>query len=736
MTPIEKLAELVGFHTCYTNSFGEQVYATDESRFALLKAMGYQVDDPQSIESCITQLQHKSWQKLLPSTMVIKAEDKIYCVDITIDESLSSHQLNWDISLENGKKLKGKVVLSSLNLVEKNSINDKTYYRYQLTLPDMPLGYHTLKANLQNQPEASCHLIVAPARCYAPTDAADYKMWGLAAQLYSLKSATSWGLGDFSDLTELVNKAASHGASTIGLNPLHPLFPDNPAHRSPYSPTSRNFLNTMYIDVTKVINFNQCQQAVDLVNSEDFQRQITELNQQEHIDYPHTAHLKYQVLEILYTHFEKEHCQKNTIQARQFAHFREEFSPELNTLATFDALYEHFRKKDPHAYGWTNWPKAFQTPDSEAVIQFQKDNQSRIQYFKFIQWVADTQLAEAATQAKNAGMAVGLYLDLAVGCDGSGADVWANRSVYVSGGAVGAPPDATNLLGQDWGLTPINPITLKEQGFELLVKALRSNMRHAGALRIDHVLGYMRQYWVAPGKKADQGIYISFPFEEMLRIIALESQRSQCIVIGEDLGTTPDGFGEIMAKAGLLSYRVLFFERWESGLFQRPENYPEQSMVTVSTHDLPTLAGWWTGTDLVWREKLELYPCETMGQNDRNNRITDREQLIAAMIDMQVLPPGKSPATSPAVMNTALSQAVQRFLAKAPSRIQLIPLEDALGMHQQVNIPGTIDQHPNWLQRLPVDLSDIWQQEDMKNLLNVMQQERPTPAKQLNCYGS
>ncbi len=249
-------------------------------------------------------------------------------------------------------------------------------------------------------------------------------------------------------------------------------------------------------------------------------------------------------------------------------------------------------------------------------------------------------------------------------------------------------------------------------------------MRHAGALRIDHVLGYMRQYWVAPGKKANEGIYISFPFEEMLRIIALESRRSKCIVIGEDLGTTPEGFGQIMASAGLLSYRVLFFERWENGLFQRPEHYPEQSMVTVSTHDLPTLNGWWSGNDLVWREKLALYPSEAMGQNDRNNRVVDRQQLIDALVDMSVLDKEKAPQQSPAKMNQEMSVAVQRFLAKAPSRIQLIPLEDALGLKEQVNIPGTIDEHPNWLQRLTYNANEIWCQPDMINLVKTMQEER------------
>ena len=322
-------------------------------------------------------------------------------------------------------------------------------------------------------------------------------------------------------------------------------------------------------------------------------------------------------------------------------------------------------------------------------------------------------------------MPVGLYLDLAVGCDGSGVDVWCDKDVYVSGAAVGAPPDAMNTLGQDWGLTPINPVALKQQGYLPLVKALRSNMQYAGALRIDHILGLMRQYWVAPGMKADEGVYITFPLEDILRIIALESRREQCVVIGEDLGTVPDGFGDIMAAAGLLSYKVLFFERWDSGLFMRPELYPAQSMVTVSTHDLPTLTGWWTGRDLEWRQTLELYPSEAMGQAERSARVEDRQLLISALDDLNVIDREKLPQQAPAKMNTELSVAVQKYLAQAPSHIQLIPLEDVLEVVEQVNIPGTIDQHPNWRQKLPVTLEEFFQQDSVNAITSAMQQARP-----------
>jgi len=728
MTPIEKLADQVGFHASYINSFGDQVFATDDSRKALLEAMGFDVSTDKTVEVEIEKLKNQSWLDFLQPTEIIKAEDENYFIIISLPSILASQTLKYEITLEKGDRVSGETEIQPLSCLEEKDVDGTHYQKYRVEIPKLVDGYHRMTASITNGTTSltgNNYIIVAPKTCYSPKDAADYKMWGLAAQLYSLKTENSWGIGDFGDLDDMVKEAGARGVSTIGLNPLHPLYPGNPAHRSPYSPTSRTFLNSTYIDVTRAPNFNTCEKAQAIVNSDDFKNHIKAANEKELIDYPYAAHLKYQILEILHHDFLKNDVSSNSKYNQQFVAFKNKMGESLSLLATFDALYEHFRKIDPDSYGWTSWPQEYQDHDSQTVKDFQKSHAERIDYFMFIQWLADSQLSAVRQTAKESGMALGLYLDLAVGCDGGGADVWSNRSLYVAGGAVGAPPDATNLLGQDWGLTPINPLELRRQGFQPFVEALRSNMRYAGAIRIDHVLGYMRQYWVAPGKKADEGIYISFPFEDLLRIIALESRRDSCVVIGEDLGTTPEGFGEIMAAAGLLSYKILFFERWESGLFLRPEHYPEQAMVTVSTHDLPTLSGWWTGNDLKWRNELNLYPNDEMSKQDRENRVLDRDRLIAALVDLGVLKPEDAPQQAPAVMNCQLEEAVQSYLAKSSCRIQMIPLEDALGMHEQVNIPGTIDEHPNWLQRLEIKVSDLWQQNSMNSLINLMQKERP-----------
>lgn len=731
MRLVERLAELVGFYSSYTGTFGEQVFAKDQAMQVLLSAMGYQLDDKSLIES-INHLENAQWQNILPSSHIAKLEEAQHFIKISLPDisdisdspENSERILHWKIITELSKEVAGCISVSELPVIDECELNNKNYYHYQLPLPVLEAGYHQLSIAYDKSTE-SCPLIYAPKTCYSPKEASKKKVWGFTAQLYSLKSKTNWGIGDFSDLYALIAMSANQGAATIGINPLHPLYQNNPTHRSPYSPSSRCFLNPLYIDVTAIAQFTECQKVQTLVNSTDFQQKLLSAKHSEHVDYAAVAALKYEVLVLLFEDF----CNKITTiystQDQAFNEFKQTHGEDLLQFATFDALYEYFRSIDEHAYGWTYWPKAYQQPKSAEITQFRQSHKQRIDYFCFVQWLAHCQLNEVKKIAQAKNMEIGLYLDLAVGCDGSGVDVWSDQALYVTGASIGAPPDAMNALGQSWGLTPMNPVALKAKGYQPLIKALRCNMQYAGALRIDHILGLMRQYWVAPNMAADEGMYISFPFDEILSIIALESQRNKCIVIGEDLGNVPDGFSEIMHNAGLLSFKVMFFERWESGLFKRPELYPEQSVVTIATHDTATLTGWWQGRDLQWRELLNLYPDEEAGEHERNGRSGERATLIAALNDMHVIDMKAAPLQNPPTMNTELSIAVQKYLAAAASHIQLIPLEDAIECEEQVNIPGTIDQHPNWLQKLPVSLEDLFQTDSVDQIVNTMRQARP-----------
>ncbi|TYK66118.1 4-alpha-glucanotransferase [Colwellia echini] len=776
MDLIGQLADIVGFHPSYTGTFGDKVFATDEAKQALLEAMGFELDEQSLIES-IAYLNQRRWTTILPVVYIAKLEEQQHAITVSLP-NIEGLVLHWQITVEETNEvinscsdkslLTGTVKVSDLAIIAEKTIGEIRYCQYLLNLPTLFQGYHQLTVKYSQddvnashsfeEQSARCPLIYAPKTCYSAQDASANKMWGYTAQLYSLRSNDNWGMGDFGDLSKLVDISAQQQAATIGLNPLHPLYVNNPSHRSPYSPSTRCFINPIYIDVTQIANFEHCQLAQQQYNSTAFQHSLAEAKGATLVDYPKVAKLKYQIVELLFADFclnvtdcweksvnkadtyaEKISHAKNSVHlakstdeqnlyrcmAENFEAFKAEQGNDLQQFATFDALYEHFQVNNDNSFGWQDWPLDFQNPLSEAVREFQLTHATRIDYFCFLQWIAAQQLSAIKKQTGEQNMAIGLYLDLAVGCDGSGFDVWSDQAVYVAGASIGAPPDDMNALGQNWGLTPINPVALQEQGYQPLVKALRSSMQYAGALRIDHILGLMRQYWVAPGMGADEGVYISFPWDDILRIIALESRRNNCVVIGEDLGNVPDGFSETIQNAGLLSFKVLFFERWDSGLFKRPDNFPEQSIVTIATHDTATLTGWWQGRDLEWREQLDLYPNETAGQADRDSRVGERKNLIAALNDLHVIDMNKAPQLIPAVMNTELSMAVQKYLAMSPSHLQLIPIEDMLEIAEQVNIPGTIDEHPNWLQKLPVLLEDFWQTDSMTDIVNAINAIRP-----------
>ncbi len=735
---LEQLADLIGIETTYSDFWGEQKTVGEETLRELIIRMGYAASTDDEIEASLLALEESRWSNVLEPVIVIPAEQQNkHVLTIVLPEGSQNKILHCAITEEGGAQHHINIAVSNMRVEEEYWLKGRALCRYQFTFSwHLPVGYHTLSASFERTRSTielgKTTLIVAPRRCLAPEELNSDKMWGLAAQLYSLRSDNNWGMGDFGDLKKLVQLAGKKGASSIGLNPLHPLYSGNPAHCSPYSPSSRSFLNTLYIDVAAAVEQAQCVPAQKLIKSTRFEQALSRLRLTDQVEYTEVAACKNQVLDCLFDDFCETQLGRNTPEDKAFKRFCREGGTALERLAVFETLYEHFRALDHTAYGWQDWPAAFHSPESEAVKTFATEHARRVSYFQYLQWIADSQLSAAAEQACESGMTLGLYLDLAVGCDGGSAEVWSNPELFVSGVSVGAPPDPLSLVGQNWGLTAMSPLALRDQAFMPFVRALRSNMRHAGALRIDHVIGLMRQYWVVPGQAADAGAFVRFPLEELLRIVALESRRANCIVIGEDLGTVPDGLRDLLSEAALQSYRVLYFERWESGLFKRPETYPSQSMVTVSTHDLPTFAGWWLGRDIDARETLALYPRESMNIEDRRARAADRDTLVAALIDAGVLTPERTPPQNPPQMTDELLVAAQRFLASSPGRLQLIPLEDALGVTEQVNMPGTVDQHPNWRHRLPVEVDELFEHKDLKQVLKAVVEERPSPESSVN----
>ncbi len=564
-------------------------------------------------------------------------------------------------------------------------------------------------AVLRKEDLGAATIIVAPAMCYAPaTLSGGRRVWGAAAQLYTLRSARNWGIGDFSDLALLIGQWSDKGAGVVGVNPLHALFAHNPRRASPYSPSSRLFLNTLYLDVEAIADFAECDDAKAVVGSDAFQRTLRRLRDAELVDYAAVADAKARVLSLLYAHFRRAQLATGGPRAQAFHGFCTEKGESLRRHALFEALQEHFFAQDASIWGAPVWPEAYRDPDAEAVRRFAHEHAERIGYFEYLQWQADAQLAGVARKTAALGLGVGLYVDLAVSIDRAGAEAWSNQDVYAVSASVGAPPDEFNMRGQNWGLPPLVPERLREAAYAPFIATLRANMRHAGALRIDHVLGLNRLFWIPEGADPADGAYVHYPIADLLGILALESQRQRCLVIGEDLGTVPDDLRGALAAAAVLSYRVLLFERDPAGDFKPPAEYPKQAIVTASTHDLPTLAGWWEARDIVLRAELGLFPEEETRAEQSALRAQDRTRLLRALEREGLLPDGVTtdPASAPA-MTPPLAHAIQVFLARTPAQILVVQLEDVAGVREQVNMPATVDTHPNWRRKLPLALERL-----------------------------
>ena len=507
------------------------------------------------------------------------------------------------------------------------------------------------------------------------------RVWVLAVQLYGVRSARNWGHGDFTDLAALLEIVAKLGGAGIGLNPLHALFYDRSATGSPYSPSSRLFINPLYVDVALAPGFKPRQ-------IESLSANIERLRNGELVDYLAVARLKLAALHVAFRDFI---TQRDAGAKADFEAFRGEGGRELAWFAAFETL------RGLHADGWQNWPEEWRVPNDAVVGHLRQSHAGDIAFHEYLQWVADRQLAHCRDVAHQLHMPLGLYIDTAIGVDACGADAWTAQSAVLQGLSVGAPPDQYNPAGQDWGLTAYHPHGLVAAGFAPFRRMLRSAMRYAGAVRIDHVLGLMRLFVIPRGFDAADGVYLRYPFFSMLAVVAEESRRWRCIVIGEDLGTVPENFRTTLASWGIWSYLVMLFERHGDGTFRRPSDYPAMAVATLNTHDLPTFAGWMDGHDLRKKRAIGVDP----GESD-HERHGSRQALQAA------IGPGGG------------FEAVVQFLAETPTRLVSVAIEDILGVEDQINMPGTVTQYPNWRQRWPVTLEALANDPRLQRIAKVL----------------
>lgn len=559
--------------------------------------------------------------------------------------------------------------------------------------PDHPDAFDGAHASVDAAPHAP-----DDARCFVPDFLAEGRAWGVTCQLYGLRSSRNWGIGDFEDLARLGELVAGFGADFLGVNPLHALFIAEPNAASPFYPADRNFLNPLYIAIDRLDGFDP---SVDADPAK-----LAKLREGGIIDYRAVALFK---LEALRRIFERGDAGSNG----EFASFISAGGEALQRFALFQAISVEMVANGMGA-GWRSWPEELRDPEGPAVTRFAEENRRDVEYQIWLQFVADRQLGRAAQRLREAGMRIGLYLDLAVGTAPDGAATWSDPSLTVVGAEIGAPADMFNPDGQKWGLAPVSPTAIAARDFRPVRAAYRAILKHAGALRIDHAMSLYRLFWIPAGHSAHDGAYALYPMSDLVRVLAEVSQEDRAIIIGEDLGVVPQGFREEMQRANLLGYRIFYFERNEGG-FIPPEHWSRNALACVGSHDTPTLAGWWQGADIDERERIGL----SMDPDaEREARRRERTEVIAALHARGRHDVGEE-------FDEAVAVAIHDLVACSPARLVAAQLEDLVGTVEQANIPGTVEEHPNWRRRSPVAIEELEHHPIFRAVLAALAARRP-----------
>ena len=557
----------------------------------------------------------------------------------------------------------------------------------------LPLGYHHLKWVHQQIPGES-HLIVCPPKVWAGDD---QRHAGIAISLYGLRSARNWGCGDFRDLKDFCSWAASVGAAFVALNPLHAIHNRQPFNTSPYLPLSSFFRNYLYLDVEAIEGFSSPPIRAEFA-SEEVQQALAKLRSSEYVEYEQIAKLKLRFLRKLFAGFHG---------SPEFDEFEQRGGGLLHTFALFCALDEHFQRTKPGTWIWKDWPVEYHHPQSSACQKFAREHTEELRFHSWLQWNIEIQLKETQAQALRSGMSIGLYHDLALATDRFGCDLWSHPEHFAAGCRVGAPPDAFSPEGQDWSFPPPNSVVARKDGFQLFAASIRRNASPGGALRIDHVMRLFRLFWIPEGHSAKDGTYVHEPWRDLLGILALESHRLRFLVIGEDLGTVSDEIRQGLNEYGVLSYKVLYFMRGGHSTFLPAREYSVQAVATITTHDLPTIAGFWESLDIEARWSAGLLSAEAR-RKQLDERAVDKEKLLE-LLHREKLVKSNFPSSADQIpaMTHELQDAILTMLASSPCSLLAINQEDlTLEVHQQ-NLPGSTAEYPNWRRKMKLGIEDL-----------------------------
>ncbi len=686
---LKKLADKLNICTIFTYGCGtiKTTVVSDEQLRFFIESFGYDAKNDDEIQRSLDRIEKKRWQQAMDAIYVVTVDDKAF--DIVLSEEEAKGNVTVSYALE------GKSDFKPLDVTfceeEKRNAYVKLKGNIGTTLE--PNYYDVVVKTVKG--EYKTVLAVAPTQCYALDKKGKEKLFGFAVQLYSLKSRRNWGVGDFTDLENMVDLMADSGGDIIGLNPLNVLQHDFPETASPYASSSRLFLNPIYIDVEKVPFYEE--------GDKDGQA-IWFAKEKENIDYTAVYNAKIRALRNIYARVKANDCSDY---AKEFDAFKAADTGELHRLAVFQAISEERVKLKGKAS--KQWEESLSSALSNGVEKFAAEHLYEVDFFKFLQFEADRQLRLVEKKIKERNLVIGLYRDLPVGVSKDSAEFWGDKYLYMQGSGAGAPPDNYFPTGQKWQLGAFNPFELKERCYKPFIRILRANMRYAGAVRIDHVMGLSRLY-VIPDR-GEEGTYICYNEKDMLNILALESHLNKCVVVGECIGNVAGGFKEMLTSRNIYSLGVLWVERNdENGTLKAPHEYEAKYFASVGTHDMPPLKAWWYGTEIGIMKDLGLF-TEEEARGGYGWREHERRLLLSALDNERVWPEDRYRHSDYLYGDgypEGIEEAVHSYMAKTNSEVFMLQPEDIFQSMKVQNLPGTdIDKYPNWRSKLPVDIEDM-----------------------------
>jgi 4-alpha-glucanotransferase len=682
---VRDAAERLQVQQQFWDIFGRSHQTAPETNHAILTALGIDCSSEDSVRASLTRREQAEWSRALPPVLVVSVNAP---VRIPLRTPESVHQAQLEISTEDNEHHSLPLDLSASPVEDERRIGGERIVQRSIAISvELPLGYHDVRCG-----DSSMRLIVTPDRAHLPEPG---KHAGFGVMMWAIRSHRDWGCGDFTALRDLVDwVAAELHADFLALSPLHATKNRRPYNSSPYLPQTIFFRNFIYLDVTEVPGYELIRPAFE---TSERLAEIEGLRSTPTVEYEQVAALKREALD---------HIFDAAPPGPECRAWIEKQCDLLRSYCIYCALDEHLHAANPDVWVWPDWPEQYRDPSDPAVARFAEAHPREILFHGWLQWLIDRQLETAQRAARDAGMSIGLYHDLALATDRCGGDLWAHRDFYVAGNRVGAPPDDFSPNGQDWSFPPPDRDRHVADGYRLYSESIRHTLRHGGALRIDHVMRLFRLYWIPEGHDAAHGAYVRDNAEDLIRILALESVRNRAVVIGEDLGTVEDSVRDMLARFGILSYRLLYFER-DQARFKWPAEYPEQALASTSTHDLPTIAGFWSGNDIEARRRAGAIDDKDF-ERQTNDRARDKQHLLDSLFALRLLPEDhERSAERIPTLTAALHQALVGFLASTSAALWLINQEDMTKEPEQQNLPGTTSEYPNWSRKMRWAVEDL-----------------------------